>query len=152
MICLNRHLNVFRETKKKSVLMHWPIILKFKFISFIFFSFRTGPMRASANIRSTVRWDYQPDICKDYKETGFCGFGGQFSSQILSFIFLRSECEENIPCVSYDLFPPVFIKSLRGSGWLDGSLEQRSHLSCWVKRGSIEENKGNSVKCSRALF
>ena len=22
-----------------------------------------------------MRWDYQPDICKDYKETGFCGFG-----------------------------------------------------------------------------
>ena len=21
------------------------------------------------------RWDYAPDICKDYKETGFCGFG-----------------------------------------------------------------------------
>ncbi|CRK95673.1 CLUMA_CG009131, isoform A [Clunio marinus] len=34
-----------------------------------------GPMRAPSNIRSTVRWDYQPDICKDYKETGFCGFG-----------------------------------------------------------------------------
>ncbi|XP_023974350.1 E3 ubiquitin-protein ligase RNF113A-like [Physeter macrocephalus] len=26
-------------------------------------------------ICATVRWDYQPDICKDYKETGFCGFG-----------------------------------------------------------------------------
>lgn len=38
-----------------------------------------GPMRAPANIRSTVRWDYQPDICKDYKETGFCGFGGELS-------------------------------------------------------------------------
>lgn len=37
---------------------------------------RKGPMRAPANIRSTVRWDYQPDLCKDYKETGFCGFGG----------------------------------------------------------------------------
>lgn len=36
---------------------------------------RKGPMRAPDNIRSTVRWDYQPDICKDYKETGFCGFG-----------------------------------------------------------------------------
>nr|SVE76510.1 EOG090X09Q6 [Daphnia longispina] len=36
---------------------------------------RKGPMRAPANIRSTVRWDYQPDLCKDYKETGFCGFG-----------------------------------------------------------------------------
>ncbi|VVC28601.1 Zinc finger, RING-type,Zinc finger, RING/FYVE/PHD-type,Zinc finger, CCCH-type,Zinc finger [Cinara cedri] len=36
---------------------------------------RKGPIRAPANLRSTVRWDYQPDICKDYNETGFCGFG-----------------------------------------------------------------------------
>ncbi|GLV36436.1 midlife crisis [Carabus blaptoides fortunei] len=36
---------------------------------------RRGPIRAPANLRATVRWDYQPDICKDYKETGFCGFG-----------------------------------------------------------------------------
>lgn len=32
-------------------------------------------MRAPSNIRTSVRWDYAPDICKDYKETGFCGFG-----------------------------------------------------------------------------
>jgi RING finger protein 113A len=37
---------------------------------------RKGPIRAPDNLRVTVRWDYQPDICKDYKETGFCGFGG----------------------------------------------------------------------------
>lgn len=37
---------------------------------------RKGPIRAPANLRATVRWDYQPDICKDFKETGFCGFGG----------------------------------------------------------------------------
>lgn len=36
---------------------------------------RKGPIRAPANLRSTVRWDYQPDICKDFKETGYCGFG-----------------------------------------------------------------------------
>ncbi|VDM24687.1 unnamed protein product [Hydatigera taeniaeformis] len=36
---------------------------------------RKGPMRAPAHLRATVRWDYQPDICKDYKETGFCSFG-----------------------------------------------------------------------------
>jgi len=36
---------------------------------------RYGPMRAPANVRATVRWDYAPDICKDFKETGFCGFG-----------------------------------------------------------------------------
>ena len=35
----------------------------------------TGPQRAPAHLRATVRWDYAPDICKDYKETGFCGFG-----------------------------------------------------------------------------
>ncbi|KAH6786102.1 hypothetical protein C2S51_038557 [Perilla frutescens var. frutescens] len=34
-----------------------------------------GPLRASAHIRVSVRFDYQPDICKDYKETGYCGYG-----------------------------------------------------------------------------
>lgn len=34
-----------------------------------------GPLKASNFIRTTARFDYQPDICKDYKETGFCGFG-----------------------------------------------------------------------------
>lgn len=38
-------------------------------------SVRRGPIRAPENLRATVRWDYQPDICKDYKETGYCGFG-----------------------------------------------------------------------------
>ncbi|PIO32241.1 hypothetical protein AB205_0113560 [Aquarana catesbeiana] len=38
-------------------------------------NFRKGPIRAPEHLRATVRWDYQPDICKDYKETGFCGFG-----------------------------------------------------------------------------
>ncbi|KAK7080506.1 hypothetical protein SK128_016358 [Halocaridina rubra] len=36
---------------------------------------RKGPIRAPDHLRATVRWDYQPDLCKDYKETGFCGFG-----------------------------------------------------------------------------
>jgi hypothetical protein len=31
--------------------------------------------RGSAHIRATVRMDYQPDLCKDYKETGYCGYG-----------------------------------------------------------------------------
>lgn len=34
-----------------------------------------GPVRAPSFLRSTSRFDYQPDICKDYKETGFCGRG-----------------------------------------------------------------------------
>lgn len=36
----------------------------------------TGPMPAGpSNIRNTVRFDYAPDLCKDYNETGYCGFG-----------------------------------------------------------------------------
>jgi RING finger protein 113A len=34
-----------------------------------------GPLKGASNIRMTVRVDYQPDVCKDYKETGYCGFG-----------------------------------------------------------------------------
>ncbi|KAJ3369699.1 hypothetical protein GGF31_005004 [Allomyces arbusculus] len=34
-----------------------------------------GPQRAAAHLRVTCRFDYQPDVCKDYKQTGFCGYG-----------------------------------------------------------------------------
>ncbi len=34
-----------------------------------------GPVRSVANIRTTCRFDYARDLCKDYNETGFCGFG-----------------------------------------------------------------------------
>jgi RING finger protein 113A len=34
-----------------------------------------GPLRAPSFLRASCRFDYQPDICKDYKETGFCGWG-----------------------------------------------------------------------------
>lgn len=29
-----------------------------------------GPIRAPSFLRATCRFDYAPDICKDYKETG----------------------------------------------------------------------------------
>ncbi|KAJ3015414.1 hypothetical protein HKX48_004601 [Thoreauomyces humboldtii] len=36
---------------------------------------RAGPLRGSTNVRLSTRIDYQPDVCKDYKETGYCGYG-----------------------------------------------------------------------------
>lgn len=45
-----------------------------------------GPVRATANLRVTCRFDYKPDLCKDYNETGFCGFGD-------SCIFLHDRTE-----------------------------------------------------------
>ena len=34
-----------------------------------------GPIKAPTNIRTITVIDYAPDVCKDYKQTGFCGFG-----------------------------------------------------------------------------
>ena len=31
--------------------------------------------RKTSTIRTTVFTDYQPDICKDYQQTGYCGYG-----------------------------------------------------------------------------
>jgi RING finger protein 113A len=36
---------------------------------------RVGPIKASSNVRTITITDYAPDVCKDYKQTGFCGFG-----------------------------------------------------------------------------
>lgn len=36
---------------------------------------RAGPVRGSIYARAISRVDYQPDICKDWKETGYCGYG-----------------------------------------------------------------------------
>ncbi|PJF19187.1 hypothetical protein PSACC_01033 [Paramicrosporidium saccamoebae] len=35
----------------------------------------SAPHRLATHIRNTCRFDYAPDLCKDYNETGFCGFG-----------------------------------------------------------------------------
>ncbi|KAH8993341.1 hypothetical protein EDB86DRAFT_2930042 [Lactarius hatsudake] len=46
-------------------------------------SMRTGPQRSNnSTIRTVTIVDYQPDVCKDYKETGFCGFGDTSKQKI----------------------------------------------------------------------
>lgn len=72
---------------------------------------RKGPIRAPANLRSTVRWDYQPDICKDYKETGFCGFGDscKFLHDRSDYKFgWQLEVESNQQCDSDDDDPSKY--------------------------------------------
>ena len=36
---------------------------------------QVGPVKASTNVRMITLTDFAPDVCKDYKQTGFCGFG-----------------------------------------------------------------------------
>lgn len=39
-------------------------------------SAKYGPIKGGPdNVRTITVVDYQPDVCKDYKDTGFCGFG-----------------------------------------------------------------------------
>ncbi|KAF7587500.1 RNA-splicing factor [Aspergillus hancockii] len=34
-----------------------------------------GPIKAPTNVRTVTYMDYMPNVCKDYKQTGYCGFG-----------------------------------------------------------------------------
>ncbi|KAJ5908265.1 Pre-mRNA-splicing factor cwc24 [Penicillium taxi] len=34
-----------------------------------------GPIKAATNVRTITVTDFAPDVCKDYKQTGYCGFG-----------------------------------------------------------------------------
>ena len=36
---------------------------------------KIGPTQASTNVRTTTVTDFAPDVCKDCKTTGWCGFG-----------------------------------------------------------------------------
>ena len=36
---------------------------------------QVGPVKSSTNVRTITVTDFAPDVCKDYKQTGFCGYG-----------------------------------------------------------------------------
>jgi hypothetical protein len=55
-----------------------------------------GPVRAPTHIRSTSRFDYQPDICKDYRDTGFCGYGGGWCT--LALAVTTDPRRDSTPC------------------------------------------------------
>jgi RING finger protein 113A len=50
---------------------------------------KIGPIQASTNVRTTVVTDFSPDVCKDYKTTGWCGFG-----QNCKFLHDRSDYKQ----------------------------------------------------------
>jgi len=55
---------------------------------------KQGPVRLALNIKQSAPMDYDKALCKDYKETGFCGWGDSckfniFNSFILLFILYK---------------------------------------------------------------
>ena len=51
---------------------------------------QVGPVKAPTNIRTITVTDFAPDVCKDYKQTGFCGFGW-FTPTLLWYHYLSSQ-------------------------------------------------------------
>jgi hypothetical protein len=77
---------------------------------------RVGPQRGSNNVRTTIRFDYQPDICKDYKETGYCGYGGTQESCLYACVCV---CVCVCVCLSLCVCVRVSTKGLRCASTLD---------------------------------
>ncbi|ODV98084.1 hypothetical protein PACTADRAFT_47905 [Pachysolen tannophilus NRRL Y-2460] len=50
------------------------------------FNIKIGPMKSGSNVRSTTTIDFQPDVCKDFKQTGYCGYG-----DTCKFLHLRDD-------------------------------------------------------------
>lgn len=48
-----------------------------------------GPIKAPTNIRTITVTDFAPDVCKDYKQTGFCGFGDNWYVSMAEFLDQR---------------------------------------------------------------
>ena len=97
-----------------------------------------GPLRASQHIRTTVRFDYQPDVCKDYKETGFCGYGDS-----CKFVHDRSdyksgwELEKVCPAASSIILPQHIASQFRHASGKKDNLCSRAKRSPGSTRHSL---------------
>lgn len=93
-----------------------------------------GPMKAATNIRTVTFTDMAPDVCKDYKKTGFCGFGDS-----CKFAHMREDYKHGW---QLDRDWEVETKGKKVNGRTISSLEKRGQSS--NKKTSADDNNNNN--------
>jgi RING finger protein 113A len=115
-----------------------------------------GPIRATQHVRMSTHMDYAPDICKDYKETGYCGYGDKYVVfWVKSLLWLQRALHPTYvsPLTAFSFF---YIRSCkfmhdRGdykTGWQidrDWEAAQKSKRKALVS-GKAEEDEDWTVK------
>ncbi|NWQ81472.1 R113A protein, partial [Columbina picui] len=101
---------------------------------------RKGPIRAPEHLRATVRWDYQPDICKDYKETGFCGFGAEIQSHLLCSLHIEYFMLHTWAGLAASALAPVWLtlSSADDENYEVSSDEEDMPFKCFICRSSFK--------------
>ncbi|KAI1102448.1 hypothetical protein F4804DRAFT_313096 [Jackrogersella minutella] len=109
-----------------------------------------GPIKAATNIRTITVTDFAPDVCKDYKQTGFCGFGDN-----CKFLHAREDYKqgwqldkewESVTKGKKSLGGKVVASSNRGANADDGDLDaaeeallEKIPFACIICKGPYKE-------------
>ncbi|KAI0376932.1 hypothetical protein F5Y04DRAFT_265303 [Hypomontagnella monticulosa] len=109
-----------------------------------------GPIKAATNIRTITTTDFAPDVCKDYKQTGFCGFGDN-----CKFLHAREDYKqgwqldrewENVTKGKKNLGGKVVASANRGANGDDDSVDaaeeallEKIPFACIICKGPYKE-------------
>ncbi|KAI1474746.1 hypothetical protein F4774DRAFT_320542 [Daldinia eschscholtzii] len=109
-----------------------------------------GPIKAATNIRTITVTDFAPDVCKDYKQTGFCGFGDN-----CKFLHAREDYKqgwqldkewENVTKGKKNISGKVVASANRGANADDGDVDaaeeallEKIPFACIICKGPYKE-------------
>ncbi|KAI0476356.1 hypothetical protein GGR56DRAFT_466210 [Xylariaceae sp. FL0804] len=108
-----------------------------------------GPIKAATNIRTVTTMDFAPDVCKDYKQTGFCGFGDNckflHAREVYKQGWQLDKEWENVTKGKKNIGGKVFASANRGATTADDAdaadeaLLEKIPFACIICKGPYKE-------------